>query len=127
MDRLRRQHAGPKRPRGGRRRRKRLPPEQWWREVKRCAFGPLGLAPAAFWALTLRDFLELLDGYQYRLDLEQADKAYWTWWLLKAWGCDIASPRDLLPGKKPARRNPQRDIEHLQRFYEEHGPKPPTT
>ena len=52
-----------------------------WEEMKRYAYGPLKLMPDQFWELTYGEFLELVDGYRYRDEIEWrklAQLASWT-------------------------------------------------
>lgn len=82
------------------------------------AFGPLGLTHAQFWALTLREYYELVAGWEYSRDIEERDRAYWTWLQLRAWGSPVESPADLLPNRTPTpAADPRNEVAALKRIF----------
>lgn len=55
--------------------------EAGWAEVKKLAYGPLGLKPAEFWELTMTELVEMAEAHSENLQNRQEADYYRTAWL----------------------------------------------
>lgn len=75
-----------------------------WEGLKKTAYGPLQLKPHQFWALTLGEFNDLMEGWKWRDEHEFELLAWQTAHLLNVHTKRRITPQDLLKKKATVNR-----------------------
>lgn len=93
-----------------------------WEEMKRIAYGPLNLMPEQFWSLTYKEFLELVEGYKYRNELEWRKIAQLASWIMAPHlKRPISADKLLGKDKKKKRTTPEETTRVLDDLMSEFG------